>query len=178
MDTLYTPVRYERLAEIDVQAHIRHCAANLKAGARVEFLLREAGVIIPMVKHDYRTKPSTLDALIRSASVTRDHLTTLRESLKLEGYDMRVSFSPKRNNLSRIVVRLPIDGTVSINGLNLLKSICTVSGVSWPSAVVVGYYLGTEAAGLPGRLVYRQPLGNVGYQVGNTVGKLFKKIIS
>jgi len=178
MDTLYSPVRYEQLTEIDVQTHIRHSAANLKAGERVEFLLCEAGVIIPMVKHDYRTKPSTLDALIRSGSVTRDHLTTLRESLKSEGYDMRVSFSPKRNQLSRIVVRLPIDGTVSINGLNLLKSISTVLGISWPSAVAVGYYLGSEAAGLPGRLAYRQPLGNVGYELGFAVGRLFKRITS
>jgi hypothetical protein len=80
--------------------------------------------------------------------------------------------------MRRELNRLPIDGTVSINGVNLLKSISAVLAISWPSALAAGYYLGSEEAGLPGRVVYREPLGKVSHRLGYAVGKLFKKIIS
>jgi hypothetical protein len=178
MDTLYLPVRYEALTEKDVQAHLRYSASNLQAGSRVEFLLSEAGVVIPMVKHIYRSKPSTLDVWIRSGSIGRDRLIKLKESLLTEGYELKVSFTSKRRLLSRLVVRLPVDGTVAMSGLNILKSISSALDISWPSSIAVGYALGSEALGLPGSLSFREPFRNAGYQLGHAVGSLVKKVIS
>jgi hypothetical protein len=178
MDTLFSPIRYEGLSEKDVQAHIRHSAANLQPGDRVEFLLCEASVVVPMVKHIYRSKPSTLDVLIRSGSIGRDPLNKLNESLSKEGYELKASRTSKRKLLSRVVVRLPIDGTVAVNGLKILKAINTALGVDWPTSVAVGYAIGSQRPDLPGRLSFRQPLGNVVYEVGHAVGTLLKKILS
>ena len=178
MDILFCPVRYEALSEKDVQAHIRHSASNLQAGDRVEFLLCEASVVVPMVKHCYRSKPATLDILIRSGSIGRDCLNKLNKSLSKEGFEIRASRTIKRKLLSRVVVRLPIDGTVAVSGVKILKAINAAAGKEWPTSVAVGYAMGSQKPGLPGRLSFRQPLGNVVYEVGHAVGTLLKKILS
>ena len=178
MDTICLPVRYDRLTESDVQVHLRHIASNLEPRHPVEFLFPEANIVIPMVKHIYRAKSLTLDVWIRSGSIGRDRLTKLRELLLAEGYELKISFTSKRRLLRRLVVRLPIDGTVPVSGLNLLKSISSVLDISWPSPMAVGYPLGFEAPGLPGTLTFRQPFRNAGYQMGYAVGRLVKKAIS
>jgi len=181
MDSLHLPVRYEGLNEKDVQAHLRHSASNLRAGGRVEFLLCEAGVVIPMVKHVYRSKPSTLDVLIRSGSIGRDRLMKLKESLLSEGYELKISFTSKQRLLSRLVVCLPVDGTVAVGGLNVLRSINSGLDILWPSLISAAYPVGSEAPGLPGRLSYgpfRNAVRNAGYQLGYAVGRLVRKVIS
>jgi len=177
MDTICLPVRYDKLTETDVQTHLRHIASNLQPRHPVELLLAEANTVIPVVKHIYRTKPSTLDVWIRSGSIGRDRLTNLRELLLAEGYELKIYFTSKRRLLRRLVVRLPVDGTVPITGLNLLKSISSVLDISWPSTMAIGYPLGCEAPGLPGTLTFRQPFRNAGYHMGYAVGRLVKKVI-
>jgi hypothetical protein len=180
MENLHSPVRYEGLTEQDVQAHLRHSASSLKAGDRSEILLCEAGVVIPFVKHVYQRKPATLDVLIRSGSIDRDRLMQLRESLLADGYDLRVSFTSKRKVLSRVVVRLRTDdSTISVTGVNVIRAIALALKISWPCEIAVGYYaLGSEVHGLPGRLAYRNPYRNAGYQLGFVVGQLVRKVIS
>jgi hypothetical protein len=177
MDRLYLPVRYEGLAEKDVQAHLRHSAANLPLGSAVEFLFCEAGIVIPMVRHIYRGKPSTLDVLIRSGSIDRDRLVKLKESLLSEGYALKISFTSKRRLLRRLEVRLPVDGTIAVSGLNILKSISSALDLSWPTSIAVGYEVGSEALGLPGNLSYREPFRNAGYQLGHAIGRLLRRVI-
>ena len=179
MDSICLPVRYDELTENDVQAHLRYCASSEFQGNLVEFLLREPGIVIPIVKRTYKTQAPNLDVLIRSGSFGRVQLGQLKERLYSEGYDLKVSYTSKRRLLRRIVVRLVIDdGTVALSGLNLLRCIACTIGVSWPSAVAVGYALGTETINLPGTLAYRSPLINAEYQIGLAVGKLLKRIIS
>ena len=178
MDCFSLPVRYQQLTETDVQAHLRYCASSLTHGDRVEFLLYEAGVVIPIVKHIYRRKNPTLNVLIRSGSLGRDTLAKLRDSLSLEGYVLKVSLTSKRKLVSRIIVPLQIDdGTGAVTGLNVLRSIASALSIHWPSTVAVGYALGPETRGLPGRLTYRDPFMNAGYQVGQAVGKVIRKVI-
>jgi hypothetical protein len=151
----------------------------LLPSARVEFLLCDPGVVIPMVKHVYRRKSSTLDVLIRSGSLGREKLTELRQALASESYDLKVSFTSKHKFLSRIVVALPIeDGTISVTGVNVIRSIALVLGLPWPCRIAVGYALGAEDPHLPGRLVYREPYRAAGYQLGRAVAKLVKRVIS
>jgi hypothetical protein len=179
MDSFYMPVRFEGVTEDDVRTHLRYCASSLKAGDRVEFLLSDAGVVIPLVKTVKRNKPSTLDVLIRSGSIGRDRLEELRTSLRAEGYDPKVSFTTKKKLLKRLVVSLNAeDGFISVAGLNVMRSIASTLGLSWPCRMAVGYQSGSENPRLPGQLVYRSPLRNAGFRFGYAVGKLLRKIIS
>lgn len=99
MDDICLPVRFEGITEEGVKAHLRYCASSLKSGDRVEFLLCDVGVVIPVVKSVYRKKSSTLDILIRSGSMGRDQLEELRTSLSVGGYDLRVSFTTRKKLL-------------------------------------------------------------------------------
>jgi hypothetical protein len=130
-----------------------------------------------MVKATYRIKSPTLNVLIRSGSFGRVRLLTLKEELSRLGYELKLSYTSKRKLLSRVIVRLPIDGTVAVTGLNILKSIAEATDLSWPSSIAVGYPLGSEAPTLPGKLSFRAPFRSAGYKIGLAVGKLIKKPI-
>ena len=174
MDDICFPVRYEGITEDGVKAHLRYCAASLNAGGRVEFLLCEPGVVIPVVKSVYRNRSSTLDVLIRSGSIGRDKLEELRTTLSAEGYDLKLSLTSKRKLLRRVVVPLKIeDAFISVTGLNVIRSIALALNLSWPCRLSIGYELGSEDPNLPGQLVYR----NAGYQLGLAVGRVLRKII-
>src|SRR6185503_18409299 len=110
-----------------------------------------------VVKHIYRSKPPTLDFWFRSGSINRDRLVVVKELLSAEGFDLKVSFTSKRELLRRLVVRSPIDGTVAVSGINLLRSTSSTLDLSWPTPIAVGYAQGTEVPGLPGTLSFRSP---------------------
>jgi hypothetical protein len=150
MDDICFPVRYDKLTEKDIQAHLRYCASNQFHASCLEFLFCEAGIVVPMVKATYRMKRPTLNVLIRSGSFGRVRLLTLKEELSSLGYDLKISYTSKRKLLSRVIVRLPIDdGTVAVSGFNVLKAIAKAVDLSWPSGVAVGYPLGSEVLTLP-----------------------------
>ncbi len=179
MDDICLPVRFVGITEDDVKTHLRYCAYSLKPGDRVEFLLCDVGVVIPLVKSVYRNKPSTLDVLIRSGSIGRDQLEELRTSLSAGGYDPRVSLTSKKKLLKRLVVPLNVeDAFISVTGLNVIRSIASALRLSWPCRIAIGYALGSENPHLPGQLVYRDTYRNAGYRLGRAVGKLLRKIIS
>ena len=116
-----------------MKAHLRYCASSLKPGDRVEFLLCDVGVVIPMVKRVYKRKPPALDVLIRSGSIGRDKLVQLRKLLSAEGHDLRLSFTSKHKLLNRIVVPLSTEGGMSpVTGVNLLRSVAATLALSWP----------------------------------------------
>ena len=178
MDDISLPVRFEGITEDDVKAHLRYCASSLKPGDRVEFLLCDVGVVIPVVKSVYRNKSSTLDILIRSGSMGRDRLEELRTSLSAESYDLRVSFTTRKKLLRRVVVRLSIeDAFISVIGLNVIRSVASTLRLSWPCRLAIGYAFRSESPYLPGQLVYRDTYTNAGYRIGYAVGKLLRKII-
>ena len=179
MDDICWPVRFVGITEDAIKAHLRYCASSLRPGNRVEFLLCDAGVVIPRVKRAYRRKSSALDVLLRSGSIGRDKLVELRKLLLAEGYDLRLSFTSKYKLLSRIVVPLPLEGGMTpVNGVNVLRSVAAILALSWPCQMTIGYALGSEDHHLPGEIVYRDPLRNAGYQLGKSVGKLLRKTIS
>jgi hypothetical protein len=179
MDDICLPVRFVGITENALKTHLRYCASSLKPGDRVEFLLCDVGVVIPMVKRAYQKKSPALDVLIRSGSIGRDKLLKLRGLLCTESYDLRLSFTSKYKLLSRIVVPLPIeDGMISVNGVNLIRKVAATLDQSWPCELAIGYALGSEDQHLPGQIVYRDPYRNAGYQLGQSVGKLLRKVIS
>jgi hypothetical protein len=179
MDDICLPVRFVGITENALLAHLRYCACSLKPGDRVEMLLCDAGVVIPVVKRVYQKKSPTLDILIRSGSIGRDKLVKLRTLLSAEGHDLKLSFTSKYKLLSRIVVPLPIeDGMIPVNGVNLIRSVAAILDLSWPCQMTMGYALGSEDHHLPGQIVYRHPYRNAGYQLGQSVGKLLRKVIS
>ena len=179
MDNICLPVRFEGITEDDVKAHLRYCASSLKPGERIEFLLCDVGVVIPVVKRGYRSKTSTLDMLIRSGSIGRDRVDELRTSLSAGGYDPKVSVTSKKKLLRRIVVPLNIeDAFFSVTGLNVIRSVASALRLSWPCRLAIGYALGSENPHLPGQLVYRNTYRHAVYRLGYAVGKLFRKIIS
>lgn len=179
MDDICLPVRFVGITENALKAHLRYCASSLKPGDRVEFLLCDAGVVIPMVKRVYQKKSPSLDVLIRSGSIGRAKLVKLRTLLSAEGYEFRLSFTSKYKLLSRIVVPLPIEGGVSpVSGVNFLRSVAATLDLNWPCQMTIGYALGSEDHHLPGQIVYRDPLRNAGYQLGQSVGKLLRKATS
>ena len=179
MDDICLPVRFEGITEDGVKMHLRYCASSLKPGDRVEFLLCDVGVVIPLVKSVYRNKPSTLDVLIRSGSIGRDQLEELRTSLSAGGYDPKVSLTSKKKLLKRLVVPLNVeDAFISVTGLNVIRSIASAFSLSWPCRMAIGYALGSENPHLPGQLVYRDNYRKAGYRFGYAVGKLLRKIIS
>ena len=179
MDDICLPVRFVGITEDAIKAHLRYCASNLRPRDRVEFLLCDAGVVIPMVKRVYRRKSSALDVLLRSGSIGRDNLVEISKLLLAESYDLRLSFTSKYKLLSRIVVPLPLEGGMTpVNGVNVLRSVAEILDLSWPCQMAIGYALGLEDHHLPGEIVSRDPLRNAGYQLGKSVGKLLRKTIS
>ena len=177
MDILYFPIRFDSLSEADLQEHLRHSANNLQHGEFIEVLLCQAGVVVPMVKHIYRTRTATFDVLLRSGSISRDKLVKLHEYLLAESYDIRISHTSKRKLLQRLVVRLPIDGTIPITGTKVLQAVNDVFGLEWPTSIAIGYARDAHKPGLPGRVTFRSPLRNAGYKVGYAVGNLVKTIL-
>ena len=131
-----------------------------------------------MVKSVHRNKPSTLDVLIRSGSMGRDHLEELRTSLSAAGYDPKVSLTSKKKLLRRVVVPLNTDGFISVTGLNVIRSVASALHLPWPCRLAIGYAPGSENPELPGQLVYRDTYTTAGYRLGYAVGKLFRRIIS
>ena len=161
MDDICLPVRFVGITEDAIKAHLRYCASSLEPGDRVEFLLCEVGIVIPMVKRVYRKKSCALDVLVGSGSIGRDRLVGLRNLLSVEGHDLRLSFTSKYKLLSRIVVPLPIEGGMTpVNGVNVLRSVAAILALSWPCQMAIGYALGSEDHQLPGQIVYRDPLRN------------------
>ena len=177
MDTLCLPIRYEGLTETDLHVHLRHSATKLRHGERIEVFLNQAGVVIPMVKHLNRRSVATLDVLLRSGSISRDNLEKLHELLVAKSYDLNISHTRKRKLIQRVIVLLPIDGTIAVTGTKILKMVNDILGYEWPSAIAIGYAVGAQSHGLPGRFSRREPLGNVGYEVGYSVGNFLKKIV-
>ena len=176
---IFLPVRFEGITEDDVKAHLRYCASSLKPGERVEFLLCDVGVVIPVVKSVYRNKPSTLDILIRSGSIGRDQLEEIKTSLSAAGYDPKVSFTSKKKLLRRVVVPLNIEDVfMPVTGLNVIQSVASALRLSWPCRLTIGYTPDSANPDLPGQLVYRDTYTTAGYRVGYAVGKLLRKIIS
>lgn len=176
MDNICLPIRYDALSEADVQQHLRHSAKTLKHGECIEVLLCSAHVVVPMVKHTYKRRETTMDVLLRSGSISRDKLEEIHELLLVKSYELKIYQTSKRKMLRRVIVRLPNDGTIPISGIKILKEINTLLGFDWPTQIAIGYAIGTQAPGLPGKLSFRHPLGNAGYQVGNAVGRLVKRI--
>jgi hypothetical protein len=85
MDDICLPVRFVGINENAMKAHLRYCAASLKPGDRVECLLCDAGVVIPLVKRVYQKKSPALDVLIRSGSIEQEKLVQLSTLLSAEG---------------------------------------------------------------------------------------------
>ena len=177
MDNLYSPVRYEQLSELDLQEHLRYSANKFQHGDRLDVFLCQAGVLVPFVKHVYRRRPATLDVLLRSGSIGRDKLSELHELLSARAYDVRTTSTSKKKLLQRVMVRLPIDGTIALTGAQVLQEVNEGLGFKWPTSIAIGYEFGTQAPELPGRVSFRDPVFNVGYQVGNAAGKFLKKIL-
>ena len=177
MDTLCLPIRYEGLTETDLQVHLRHSANKLRHGERMEVFLSQAGVVIPMVKHLNRRRVATLEVLLRSGSISRDNLEKLHELLLAKSYNLSISNTRKRKLIQRVIVLLPIDRTIVVTGTNVLKIVNDILGYEWPTTIAIGYAVGAQSRGLPGRFSLREPFGNVGYQVGYSVGNFLKKIV-
>jgi hypothetical protein len=167
---------YECFTETDVQEHLRQSANNLQHGDRIEVLLCEAGVIVPMVKHVSKTRTATFDVWIRSGSIERDQLAKLRDSLVSESYNVNVYHTTKRKLLKRLVVRLPLDGTISVTGLKILRTLNTTLGYDWPTAIIVSYGM-LQPSGVPGKLSFRNPARARGYEIGFGVGKFVRKLL-
>ena len=178
MENICLPTRYDALSETDVQQHLRHSAGTLKHGECIEVLLCSAHVVVPMVKHIYKRRVATMDVLLRSGSISRDELEKIHELLQVKSYDLKIYRTSKRKMLRRVIVRLPIDGTIAITGSNILKELNTMLGFDWPTPIAIGYAVGTRAPGLPGKLSFRQPFRNVGYHVGYAVGRAVRRVIS
>lgn len=177
MDNICLPVRYDIQGESELREHLLH-SAGLAQGKTAEFLLSEVGVVIPVVKREYRTKPPVLEIVVRSGSVGRVRLATLSDQLSSAGYALKVSFTHKRMILRRISVPLSAaDWTIAVTGLDVFRIIASATGAGWPCSMGVGYAVGCERPGLPGRFTYHDPLRNAGYRVGLAVGKLIRRII-
>ena len=178
MDQICLPVQYLELTESDLQKHLRYCA-GLPDAERAEFLLGEASVVIPVVKRHYQTKSAELEILIRSGSISRDHLAKIKEQLSASGFNLKTSLTSKRKMLKRIIVPLIANnGTVVVTSLKVFRIIATEIGLGYPCRMSVGYALGSESQILPERLVYRQPSRNAGYQFGLMLGRLIRKVVS
>jgi hypothetical protein len=162
-----------------LHAHLRYCAEVLNNGDRVEILLCELGVIVPIIKRVRQNKASTLDLLARSSSIGRDRLISLRDRLVLDGHVLKTSVTLKQRLLSRIVIPLPTDDPFfPVTAVAVLRSIAAELDASWPCTLTIGYALGLESHDLPGRLVYRDPVPRAGYQIGSAIGNIVRKIIT
>ena len=179
MDRICLPVRYEGLSVSDVQAHLRHCANNLGNMDRAEFLLPEAGLVVPVVKHIYRTKPSTLVFLARSGSIERAHLGSLRDQLASEDYDLKLSFTKKRKRLSRIAVSLALDEPMyPAKAMRIFEFIATQLKSPWPQIMAAGYGVRSDGPGLPGEVKIDYLILNASRKLGFAIGTIVRKVTS
>jgi hypothetical protein len=62
------------------------------------------------------------------------------------------------------------------HGVNLLRSVAATLDLSLPCDMAIGYSLGSEDHHLPGQIVYRDPFRNTGYRLGQSLGKLARKL--
>lgn len=154
-----------------MHAHLRHCAAELAKNEYVEFLLTDAGVVVPVIKRVWRTKLAALDLSLRSGSVGREALGRLRAALEADGYDFTTRFTPKRRLLSRIVVSLPADDPLlPAKGVAVLAAVALHVGSRWPQPVFAGYSARANSVGLPGDLVIDVPMLRLARNMGRAIG--------
>ncbi len=179
MDEFYLPIRYHDLSVLEMQTHLRHCANNLNDRDTAHFQLSEAGVVVPVIKRIYRTKPSSLVFLARSGSIERAHLASLRDHLESEGYDLKLSYTKKRKQLSRIAVSFAVDEPMyPIKALRILEFIATQRQSPWPQAMAVGYGVRSDGPGLPGEVTIDVPILNAARRLGFAIGSIVRKLTS
>ena len=179
MDEICLPVCYDGLSELDMQAHLRHCATKLKDQDRAELLLCEAGVVIPAVKRIYRTKSATLVLLARCDSVGREHLPSLRDRLESAGYDLKLSFTTKRKLLSRIAIPIAVDEPLyPLKALRVLQVIASQLNSPWPQTMSACYGVRSDEPGLPGQVTISVPILSASRKLGFAIGSVIRMLRS
>ena len=176
MDLFVSPLQFHDVTEQDLQLHLRYCASNSPNGSRVEVLLCEPQIVIPIIKRIYRTKGSILEVHIRSSSVGRAQLARLRDRLAGESYELKLPLTSRLKLLKRIIVCLPIEGgLVAITGVNVFRAIASELGIAPPYTFAVGYDKGRELVPLPGRVESPHPPINLGIKLGKLLRRLSSK---
>lgn len=179
MAEICLPVRYEGLDVLDVQAHLRHCANNLGNMDRAEFLLSEAGLVVPVVKRVYRNKPFKLVFLARSGSIERAHLGSLRDRLEAAEYDLTLSLTKKRKQLSRIAVSLAVDEPMfPTRAVRIFEYIATQLKSPWPQSMAAGYGARSHGPGLPGDVKIDHLILNASRKLGFAIGTIVRMATS
>lgn len=159
--------------------HIQHCAENLKNKGSAEFLLCEAGVVVPLIKREYATKPTIVVLALRSGSIGRDSLVSIRSRLESGGYDLKVFFTRKQKLLRRIEVNVSVDDPMlPLLCAPVFHLVASELNSSWPQEMSVGYDLGTDGSGLPGRVTLNNPMLNASRNLGRILGELFGRLFS
>jgi hypothetical protein len=168
------PILYDELTEVNVQAHLRHCAGRMRDADRIEIYAYEADVEIPVIKCTYKTKPTILAFLLRSGSIERDHLISLQREFEDQQFDIKLSFSPKRKQLNRIAVSVKVDDPLlSAKGTSVLRAVAEQLGCTWPCTFAISYGLTPRTAELPGNLKLDYPMANLAYFVGKVLGRVY-----
>lgn len=179
MDKIYSQIRYDGLMGPELQAHLQHCARNLGNKDYAEFLLCEAGVVVPIIKRKYATKPATLVLALRSGSVGRDSLASLRAKLESAGYDLKVFFTRKQQLLRRIEISVSVDDPMlPLLCAPIFHVVASELNSSWPQKMAVGYDLGMDRPGLPGQATLMNPMLNASRKLGRRVGELIGRLLS
>ena len=147
------PIQYEDLTELDVQAHIRHCALNLAESERMELLFCGTETIVPISRRSFKKNSDQLCVLLRSGHVGREQLMELKSIFQERGHQLRLRRSAKLKLLSNVTVLLPIDDPMlPVKATKLLKSVAEQVVNPKPLTFVAGYYkIRGDIARLPGR---------------------------
>jgi len=119
-----------------------------------------------------------LKFILRSGSISRDNLAVLKSTFLSQSYDLIDSYTATNKLISRLSLPISIDDPMlPIIGVNILKEVALQLKSSWPYDVTIGYALGDEKTGLPGKLKYRDLITQIGYKIGFAVGRKMKIIM-
>lgn len=162
-----------------LNAHLRYLANTLEENSCLNLFYLDQPVEIPIHKRCFKTKPNVLSSLIRTSHVGRQELQEIKESLRSNGFSLKLRRSPKKKFLNQVVASVSVDDPAfPLKIRQIVATVANTLGKEMPTHVGIGYDFPILPETLPGTYQYnsdREPvLFKLGKKVGSTVGSLFK----
>ena len=178
MDEIYLPVQYNELNIEGLKSHFRYIVSLPKSGHCAEIYIHNLRIVIPITKKSYKTKSDQIIFLLRSGSISRNDLTELLKKFTKKGYEIKATYTNKRNLIKRLSLPISVDDPMlPIIGTKIIEELVLHLNSKWPCGSSIGYALGDEQGKLPGKIQYNDVIAKIGYKVGFLAGSAKRLIV-
>ena len=159
----------------EMRRHVAFCVRALADAGAADICVAGRSEVMPLWMRRYRGRPHELELQLSSGHLGRAALARLDAQFASEDMACTRRFSPKRKQLSRLVVRYPAaDPFTPLAVINTLDRVSRSLGVQPPF-----YYEIWHRGPFDGAYIFRpdDPVARtLSYRTGHAVGRAFGKI--